>query len=78
MIATFETDRPYLNNQNTALDITCDSTHNVAFLIMDFDTERNYDFVTITDLVDNNQILREFLKQRKQFQYDNKVSLAVM
>ena len=78
MIATFETDTPYLNNQNVALNITCDTAHNVAYLIMDFDTERNYDFVTITDLVDNNQILREFLKQGKQFQYGNKVSLAVM
>ena len=62
MIATFETDTPYLNNQNTALDVTCDSTHSVAYLIMDFDTERNYDFVTLTDLVDDNQILRKFLK----------------
>ncbi len=62
MFATFETDTPYLNNQNTALNITCDTAHNVAFLIMDFDTERNYDFVTLTDLVDNTQILREFIK----------------
>ena len=62
MIATFETDTPYLNNQNIALDITCDNTHNVAFLIVDFNTETNYDFVTLSDLVDNTQILREFLK----------------
>ena len=60
MVATFETDHPYLNNQKTALNITCDSTHNVAYLIMDFDTERDYDFVTLTDLVDNTQVLREF------------------
>ena len=62
MISIFETDRPYLNNQNTALDITCDSTHNVAYLIVDFDTELDYDYVTITDLVDNSEILREFKK----------------
>ena len=61
MIATFETDTPYLNNQNIALDITCDTAHNVAFLIMDFDTESGYDFVKLTDLTTNNQILREFL-----------------
>ena len=61
MIATFETEHPYINNQNTALDITCDSTHNVAYLIMQFQTESNWDFVTLTDLVDNTQILREFL-----------------
>ena len=61
MIATFETDHPYLNNQNTALSITCDITHNVAYLIMQFNTESDYDFVTLTDLIDNTQILREFL-----------------
>ena len=51
-----------MNDQNTILNITCDSTHNVAYLIKDFDTESGYDFVTLTDLVDNNQILREFFK----------------
>ena len=63
MIATFETEHPYINNQNTALDITCDSTHNVAYLIMQFQTESNWDFVTLTDLVDNTQVLRKFLKK---------------
>ena len=62
MIATFETEHPYLNDQNTTLDITCDSTHNVAYLIMQFNTESGYDFVTLTDLDDKTQILREFLK----------------
>ena len=61
MIATFETDSPYLNNQDKALEVTCDSTHNVAYLIMQFNTESGYDFVTLTDLVDNTQILRKFL-----------------
>ena len=61
MIATFETDSPYLNNQDEALEVTCDSTHNVAYLIMQFNTESGYDFVTLTDLIDNTQILREFL-----------------
>ena len=59
-ISTFETEHPHSNYRNTALDITCDSTHNVAYLIMDFDTERGYDFVTLTDLVGNTQVLREF------------------
>ena len=57
MIATFETDTPYLNNQNIALNITCDTTHNVAFLIVDFDTESGYDFVTISDTDGDVQIL---------------------
>ena len=62
VIATFQTESPYKNNQNWALEITCDSTHNVAYLIMDFKTEEDYDYVTLTDLVDENQILREFLQ----------------
>ena len=61
VIATFETEHPYSNDENTALDITCDSTHNVAYLIMQFNTEKCCDYVTLTDLVDNTQILREFL-----------------
>ena len=63
VIATFETYHPYLYNQNNALDITCDSTHNVAYLLANFSTEPYYDFVTLTDLVDNNQILRELKSQ---------------
>ena len=61
VIATFETDHPYNNDQIITLDINCDSTHNVAYLIMQFHTERSFDFVTLTGLVDNTQILREFL-----------------
>ena len=57
MIATFETEHPYSNNQNTALDITCDSTQNVAYLIADFSTESGYDFVTLTDTDTDLQIL---------------------
>ena len=60
VIATFETERPYLNNQNTKLDVTCDIAHHVAYLIVDFRTESCCDFVTLTDLVDNNRILGEF------------------
>ena len=44
-------------NQNIALDITCDSTHNVAYLIMDFNTESGCDFVTLTDTDGDLQIL---------------------
>ena len=57
MIATFETDHPYLNNQNTALSITCDITHNVAYLIMQFNTESGFDFVTLTDTDADVQII---------------------
>ena len=60
VIATFETERPYLNSQNTQRNVTCDNTHHVAYLIVDFSTESGFDFVTLTDLVDNNRILREF------------------
>ena len=63
MIATFETEHPYLDGQNTALSITCDITHNVAYLIMQFNTEKCCDYVTLTDLVDNTQVLRKFLKK---------------
>ena len=61
MVATFETEHPYINYQHKALDITCDKTHNVAYLFVDFSTERDYDFVTLTDLIDNTQILRKFV-----------------
>ena len=64
VIATFETEHPYSKNQNTALDITCDSTHNVAYLIMDFNTESGYDFVTLTDLANNGHIFRELKKNK--------------
>ena len=57
MIATFETEHPYPINTNTALTITCDSTHNVAYLITDFSTESGYDFVTLTDTDADVQIL---------------------
>ena len=57
MVATFETEHPYLNNTNTALNITCESTHNVAYLITDFSTESGYDFVTLTDTDADVQIL---------------------
>ena len=62
VIATFETEHPYINNQNTALDITCDSTHNVAYLIMQFQTESNWDFVTLTDTDADFQILRKYFE----------------
>ena len=62
VIATFETDHPYMNNQNTILNITCDSTHNVAYLIKDFNTESGYDFVTLTDTDANVQILSKLFK----------------
>ena len=55
--ATFETEHPYSYNTNTALTITCDSTHNVAYLITDFSTESGYDFVTLTDTDADLQIL---------------------
>ena len=65
MIATFETDHPYDNDQTIMLDITCDSTHNVAYLIKDFNTESGYDFVTLTDLANNDHIFRELKKTNK-------------
>ena len=64
VIATFETGHPYMNDQNTILNITCDSTHNVAYLIKDFDTESGYDFVTLTDLANNDHIFRELKKKQ--------------
>ena len=60
MVATFQTDHPYSNNQNESLDIACDDTFNVAFLFEQFNTESGFDFVTLTDQASNEQILREF------------------
>ena len=74
-MATFETDHPYQNNQNKALQITCDSTHNVAFLIMDFDTESGYDFVTLTDTDADLQILSKSLRKTYKFHIHNKRGL---
>ena len=62
VVATFETEHPYLNGRYTVLNINCNMTHNVAFLILDFKTERDYDFVTLTDRIDNDEILRKFQK----------------
>ena len=60
VVATFQTDNPYSNNQNESLSITCNNTFNVAFLFEQFNTEFGYDFVTLTDQASNEQILREF------------------
>ena len=72
MIATFETEHPYPNNTNTALNITCDSTHNVAYLIMDFSTESGYDFVTLTDTDADLRILSKSFYSTCEFHNDIK------
>ena len=72
MIATFETEHPYSNNRNTASTITCDSTHNVAYLIMDFSTESGYDFVTLTDTDADLRILSKLFYSTCEFHNDIK------
>ena len=72
MIATFETEHPYSNNTNTALNITCESTHNVAYLIMDFSTESGYDFVTLTDTDADLRILSKSFYNKYEFHNDIK------
>ena len=72
VIATFKTRSPYQNNQNTALDITCDSTHNVAYLITDFSTESGYDFVTLTDTDADLRILSKSFYNKYEFHNDIK------
>ena len=71
MIATFETEHPYSNNMNTALNITCNITHNVAYLIMDFSTESGYDFFTLTDTDADLEILSKSFYSTCEFHNDN-------
>ena len=59
VVATFQTDNPYSNNQDEALDITCNNTFNVAFLFEQFNTEFGYDFVTVRDIVNNTLVMRK-------------------
>lgn len=57
--ATFETASPYLDFSDIKLDVTCDSTHNVAFMIMEFDTEVGFDFFQLKDADSGARILSE-------------------
>ena len=59
VVATFQTDNPYSNNQNETLNIACNNTFNVAFLFKQFDTESGYDFVTVRDIVNNTLVMRK-------------------
>ena len=59
VVATFQTDSPYSNNQDETLVITCNNTFNVAFLFTLFDTESEYDFVTVSDIVNNTLVMRK-------------------
>ena len=59
VVATFQTDNPYSNNQNEALDITCNNTFNVAFLFEQFNTQARTDFVSVRDIVNNTLVMRK-------------------
>ena len=59
VVETFKSE-PY-SYQNVALNIICDTTFHVAFLFKYFDTILNrFEFLTLTDLTYNEQILRKF------------------
>ena len=64
MTATFKTENPYPNDYDESLIVTCDDTHHVAYMFEKFNTEERYDYVNLTDQIDNNEILSKLIKTK--------------
>ena len=57
VVQNFTTKSPYLNDQSVTLEIACENNYHVAYLFERFNTESGYDFLTLTDTVNDVQIL---------------------